>query len=137
MYMYACMYCSTGTSTAAVGTYRIALFPDTASGAQSSHIRMAEQAAGSGAEPVLALPSAPANEGGGGETRTITVNGDPVKIDALGPVVVNSDGTIARIANWHSMTEAEQQRTLRVIGKRNRSRMAALEAAAAAAGAEK
>ena len=89
-------------------------------------------------EEVLALPSAPANEGGGGdETRTITVNGDPVKIDALGPVVVNSDGTISRIANWHSMTEPEQQRTLRVIGKRNRSRMAALEAAAAAtAGAQ-
>ena len=88
-------------------------------------------------EPVLALPS---SESAGSaaaatddEVQTITVNGDPVTVDKLGPVVINADGTISRITNWHDMTAAEQQRTLRVIGKRNRSRTAALKKAAAAA----
>lgn len=42
-----------------------------------------------------------------------------VKLDSLGPMVVNSDGTLSRIQNWQSMTEAERERTLRVLGKRN------------------
>ncbi|KAJ3983556.1 hypothetical protein F5890DRAFT_1522375 [Lentinula detonsa] len=41
-------------------------------------------------------------------------------LDELGPMVVNSDGTLSRIANWSNMTEAEQERTLRVLGSRNR-----------------
>ncbi|KAG6864796.1 hypothetical protein C0991_007052, partial [Blastosporella zonata] len=36
-----------------------------------------------------------------------------VKLDALGPMVVNSDGTLSRIANWAQLTEPEQARTLR------------------------
>ncbi|KAF9234596.1 hypothetical protein BU15DRAFT_8782, partial [Melanogaster broomeanus] len=43
-----------------------------------------------------------------------------VKLDNLGPMVVNSDGTLSRIANWESMTEAERDRTMRVITTRNR-----------------
>ena len=62
--------------------------------------------------------------------QTVVVGGAAVKLDKLGPVVVNSDGTLSRIANWHEMTEAEQQKTLRVVGKRNQSRMAALKAKA-------
>ncbi|TFK37579.1 hypothetical protein BDQ12DRAFT_607328 [Crucibulum laeve] len=42
-----------------------------------------------------------------------------VKLDELGPLVVNSDGTLSRISNWSSMAEAERQRTLRVLSKRN------------------
>ena len=89
---------------------------------------------------ILALPSshdaANVSDGGnsGNELKTITVNGNSVQIDALGPVVVNTDGTLSRIATWHEMTSHEQQKTLRVIGKRNRSRMAELKAAAAADG---
>ncbi|KAJ3100334.1 hypothetical protein HDU96_010377 [Phlyctochytrium bullatum] len=59
----------------------------------------------------------------------ITTTTTTVPLDALGPVVVNEDGTLSRIANWHSMTEAEQKNTLRVLGKRNQARMARLKAA--------
>ncbi|KAJ3878556.1 hypothetical protein F5051DRAFT_227357 [Lentinula edodes] len=48
-----------------------------------------------------------------------------VLLDELGPMVVNSNGTLSRIANWSTMTEAEQKRTLRVLGSRNQLRLAA------------
>ena len=34
----------------------------------------------------------------------------------------NSDGSLSRISNWHAMTVAEQQKTLKLIGRRNRKR---------------
>ncbi|KAJ3800117.1 hypothetical protein GGU11DRAFT_774298, partial [Lentinula aff. detonsa] len=52
-------------------------------------------------------------------------SGQKTLLDELGPMVVNSDGTLSRIANWSNMTEAEQERTLRVLGSRNRLRLAA------------
>jgi len=48
-----------------------------------------------------------------------------LKLDALGPMVVNSDGTLSRIANWEEMTEAEQANIVRVLSKRNRERIQA------------
>ena len=45
--------------------------------------------------------------------------GQAVVLDHLGPVVVNTDGTLARITNWSAMTEGEQQTTRRRIAKRN------------------
>ena len=53
----------------------------------------------------------------------VTVNGQAVALDNLGPMVVHKDGTISRIANWHEMTEIEKQTTLRVLGKRNQLRL--------------
>lgn len=50
----------------------------------------------------------------------------------LGPLVINKDGTTARIKNWQSMTALEKERTLRIVGARNRQRMARLRAAEAA-----
>ncbi|PXF47559.1 hypothetical protein BWQ96_02703 [Gracilariopsis chorda] len=47
--------------------------------------------------------------------------------DALGPLVINSDGTTSRIANWQMMTPAEKATTLRIITARNRKRMAKLK----------
>ncbi|KIW26554.1 uncharacterized protein PV07_09640 [Cladophialophora immunda] len=44
------------------------------------------------------------------------------KLDALGPLVINSDGTLSRIHNWAEMTELERERTLRILGKRNQLR---------------
>lgn len=32
-----------------------------------------------------------------------------LNLDHLGPMIVNSDGTVSRIANWDKMTEREQQ----------------------------
>ena len=49
-------------------------------------------------------------------------------LDALGPVVVNEDGTLARISNWHVMTAEEQRTTQRVIAERNNRRLAKLRA---------
>ncbi|KAI0673265.1 hypothetical protein C8Q78DRAFT_712979 [Trametes maxima] len=41
------------------------------------------------------------------------------KFDHLGPVVVNKDGTLSRVANWDAMTPMEKERTLRILVARN------------------
>lgn len=51
-----------------------------------------------------------------------------VSLDHLGPMVVNVDGTLSRIGNWEQMTENEKKNTLRILGKRNKQRLEALEA---------
>jgi len=55
--------------------------------------------------------------------------GSTVTLDHLGPMVVNVDGTLSRIANWEHMAEIERKNTLRIIGKRNKQRLEALKAA--------
>jgi hypothetical protein len=52
-----------------------------------------------------------------------------VSLDHLGPMVVNVDGTLSRISNWDKMLEIEKTNTLRIIGKRNKSRLEALKKA--------
>ncbi|KAG9246264.1 hypothetical protein BJ878DRAFT_497841 [Calycina marina] len=52
----------------------------------------------------------------------IRVDGEAVKLDALGPMVINVDGTISRINNWHGMTEHEQATTKRLLIRRNEMR---------------
>lgn len=59
----------------------------------------------------------------------LAVGEDGVKLDAMGPMVVNKDGTLSRIANWDKMADIEKQNTLRVLGKRNKQRLEALEKA--------
>ncbi|KAI6084208.1 hypothetical protein F4821DRAFT_243202 [Hypoxylon rubiginosum] len=66
------------------------------------------------------------------DTTQIPVGGDGVKLDHLGPLVVNEDGTMSRIANWTEMAEIERQNTLRILGKRNKLRLEALKAKAQA-----
>lgn len=73
-----------------------------------------------------AAPAAPA-DGGSSEVQTITVDGMGIKLDHLGPIIVNTDGTLTRIANWGALTEQERQVALRRIAKRNRERRAQLE----------
>ncbi|EPQ55651.1 hypothetical protein GLOTRDRAFT_40931 [Gloeophyllum trabeum ATCC 11539] len=64
----------------------------------------------------LALP-APSQDD---ETTKLDVHTmQRMKFDALGPMVVNSDGTLSRIANWPNMTPMERERTMRVLGARN------------------
>jgi len=80
------------------------------------------------AAPALALEDGSAHSG---------VDDGKLRLDSLGPVVLNSDGTISRIANWDKMTPAEQERTQRIVARRNeqrRKRLEAEQAAAAAAG---
>ena len=45
-----------------------------------------------------------------------------VKLDALGPIIINSDGTLSRIPNWSEMTENEKASATRLISRRNLSR---------------
>lgn len=79
----------------------------------------------------------PANRGfalpapGEGETVTLDVSGGSttVKLDHLGPLVVNKDGSLARVSNWKGMTATERETTLRILGKRNKQRLEALKAA--------
>ena len=72
----------------------------------------------------LGLPQPPSDDAG---TTNLNVGGEAVKLDHLGPLVVNKDGTLSRIANWEHMTEIEKQNTLRILVKRNQIRTDALK----------
>ena len=49
--------------------------------------------------------------------------GESVTLDHMGPVVVNTDGTLSRITNWHRMSDEEQSVAKRKIAKRNVERL--------------
>ncbi len=49
--------------------------------------------------------------------------GETVKLEELGPVIVQSDCTLRRIDNWHKLTEGEREATMRRIGGRNKVRL--------------
>ncbi|TFY66772.1 hypothetical protein EVG20_g4316 [Dentipellis fragilis] len=69
---------------------------------------------------LLPAPSEPTS--GDSSTPKLDISGDTIasmKYDALGPLVVNSDGTLSRITNWPNMTERERERTIRVLAARN------------------
>lgn len=55
------------------------------------------------------------------QTHELITEGN--KLTGLGPIIVNSDGTMSRIPNWHAMTPAEQERSQRLISARNIRRM--------------
>ncbi|KJZ80317.1 hypothetical protein HIM_00167 [Hirsutella minnesotensis 3608] len=69
--------------------------------------------------------------GDGTDVVNLDVSGDgtTVKLGALGPLVVNQDGTMSRISNWAEMSPIERENTLRILGKRNRTRLDALKKA--------
>ncbi|EIM22714.1 hypothetical protein WALSEDRAFT_63343 [Wallemia mellicola CBS 633.66] len=70
----------------------------------------------------LALPAPDTSE-----HPTLEVNGGSVSLDHLGPMVVNSDGTLSRINNWEGLSQIEKDKTLRLIVKRNRQRLESLK----------
>jgi hypothetical protein len=75
-------------------------------------------------DQLLSLPSASSDP----QTTTIDMSagGKTVKLDHLGPLVVNKDGSLSRIENWSQMSEVEKQNTVRILGKRNAARREAL-----------
>lgn len=86
-------------------------------------------------QPPLALPdTSTASSESGAPKLDLSKDGGSVKLDHLGPMVVNTDGTMSRIANWELMSEMEKQKTIRVLGKRNKQRLEALEAKSAVEG---
>jgi len=46
----------------------------------------------------------------------------PCKLDALGPIILNTDGSMSRIPNWTEMTAQEQDSAIRLITARNERR---------------
>lgn len=73
------------------------------------------------------LDSKPANPDAGEHVRAIQVDGTSLVLDHLGPMVIQTDGTVQRITNWTELSEAEQATSLRVIAKRNKQRLEALK----------
>lgn len=80
----------------------------------------------------LALPAPDGFSANDPGVTTLEVGGKSISFDKLGPMVVNSDGTLSRIANWQEMTPAEQNNTIRVLSKRNQLRTSTLAQAQAA-----
>ncbi|KAM0255969.1 hypothetical protein ACHAQJ_005273 [Trichoderma viride] len=76
-----------------------------------------------------ALPAPGSHDNDNITTLDVSGSGTTVKLDGLGPLVINVDGTMSRISNWDKMAEIEKQNTLRIIGKRNQQRLAALRQA--------
>ncbi|KAL2068936.1 hypothetical protein VTL71DRAFT_15274 [Oculimacula yallundae] len=74
----------------------------------------------------LALPLHPHNADTNTTTLDMSSGSTSVKLDHLGPMVVNVDGTLSRISNWEHMAEVERENTRRVIGRRNASRLEVL-----------
>ncbi|OAA78425.1 hypothetical protein LEL_05248 [Akanthomyces lecanii RCEF 1005] len=60
-------------------------------------------------------------------TLDVSGEGSTVRLAELGPLVVNVDGTVARITNWKEMTGAERETTVRMVGRRNKQRLDALK----------
>ena len=82
-----------------------------------------------GAKPIEALPAPGEGTSSSHPVLDVSSGGGSISLDAMGPIVVNRDGTISRVQNWGKMTEIEKENTLRVLGKRNQQRLAALREA--------
>jgi hypothetical protein len=48
--------------------------------------------------------------------------GETIRLEEMGPIILNTDGTTRRIDNWDTLTEHERQVTWRRISKRNEER---------------
>ncbi|KAI0407002.1 hypothetical protein F4802DRAFT_595635 [Xylaria palmicola] len=104
---------------------------DDATDAKAESPRDTQQPEGQPSHNVTPLPALPAGggDGGDGASPTLEVGGAALRLDHLGPLVVNVDGTLSRIANWEKMADIERENTLRILGKRNQMRLAKLRAA--------
>jgi hypothetical protein len=76
-----------------------------------------------GSVPLLPEPSAASEE-------LLKLNlGETFKMDHLGPIIINPDGTTRRIANWDTLSPIEKETSWRMISARNKKRIAALQKA--------
>lgn len=75
-------------------------------------------------EGILQLPPSDPNNS---DVQTLQF-GQAMKLDHLGPIIINTDGTTRRIDNWETLTEKEKETTWRRIKKRNAERREMLEA---------
>ncbi|CAM0135445.1 unnamed protein product [Umbelopsis sp. WA50703] len=77
----------------------------------------------------LALPASTGSD----NVSQVDVN-TSFKLDELGPVVVNENGTISRIDNWREMSDIEKANVNRILLKRNKQRLERLKKEREAAG---
>lgn len=75
----------------------------------------------------LGLPPPPSEEEEAAMKLDMSSGSDTIKLDHLGPLVVNKDGSLSRISNWEQMTAQEKKSTLKILGKRNQLRTDALK----------
>ena len=76
----------------------------------------------------LDSPAANSDEDDEFSSVQIEVGQAATKLTHLGPMIVNADGTMRRITNWDTLTEAEKANTMRVVGERNSRRLEILKA---------
>jgi len=48
--------------------------------------------------------------------------GETIRLEEIGPIILNTDGTTRRIDNWDTLTAREKEVTWRRISKRNEER---------------
>ncbi len=102
-------------STAAASTMTMSTHAQSPSGKEEEPARDANG-------NLLGLPEPPTASEGDATKLDLSSGSDTVKLDHLGPLVVNKDGSLSRISNWEQMTEQERKSTLRILGKRNQAR---------------
>ncbi|KAI0438088.1 hypothetical protein F4803DRAFT_555386 [Xylaria telfairii] len=90
--------------------------------ADSNNDTQVETQTPSNPPPLPALPAVDST------SPQLEVGGAALRLDHLGPLVVNEDGTLSRIANWEKMADIERENTVRILGKRNQMRLAKLRA---------
>ena len=58
------------------------------------------------------------------DTNTTSTSGgeDVFRLSELGPIIINSDGSMSRIPNWATMDDNEKATAQRLIAKRNERR---------------
>ena len=75
---------------------------------------------------VLMLEDGPAGSSKYSDMNTSTTSTgggeDTFKLDELGPIIINSDGSMSRIPNWATMDDNEKATAQRLIAKRNERR---------------
>lgn len=77
--------------------------------------------------PLLPPPVVEPEDNNGEVTRQFQLGGDALKLDHLGPIIINTDGTTRRISNWDTLSKQEQASTWRLISARNRKRLEELK----------
>ena len=72
-----------------------------------------------------ALSNCAANEED--NVNVLTLDGDALTFERLGPMIINTDGTVRRIANWDILSPQEKESSWRLISARNRKRVEELK----------
>jgi hypothetical protein len=84
-------------------------------------------------QEVLQLPPVDPNAAPDDMPTLDLASGGSIKLESLGPIILNTDGTTRRISNWDQLSPHEQEVSWRRIRTRNEQRRKILEEQAAAA----